>query len=338
MENTGIIPEVSNVEVEASAPEAVEAVASEGKKLEGANDPNESFDSWLKRTESEKKGSSNDKKTETKEAASKDSGKKEATKEEAVSNNKADPKADASKAPETVESPLKVGDKEYKAKDIESMSKQLEDYKANEGKTARQLQDLVKILQEDPAKVFNKLGIKKELIEEYLWKNHYEYETLSPEQKIAKLEGEKKSQLEASAKAEQEAKDKAQYESNRIYWTGVIKEGLDSQGLPETEWTVQRMAGYIKRAKDQGINASHHEIAKLVREDMENAQKAAVAGLSAEQLAKVLGEDAVKALRQHEVDRLKQAKFENKAAVPQHVERSKKTGKKITNIYDLLED
>ncbi len=311
MENVSNTPELSNIDSNASEGSVDTSVNSTENnatepKLSGENDPNESFSSWLERQNSKKETKTEPKQEKSEKTVLKGTGNEKVEPKETKQAEAKDVSKDSvekTSKPEQVstEAEIKVGDKSFKAKDLEKVLADAEALKTNETKVTKQLQDLVRILKENPGSVLDRLEVPRETLEKYYYEKYLEFDQLTPEQKVEKLQAKERDRVEAERKAQQESVERERYEANRKYWAGVIKESLDSEGVPETEWTVQRMAGYIKQAKDKGIQASNQEIAKLVKEDLQNAQKAALAGLRPEELTKVLGDEAVKALRQHEL-------------------------------------
>lgn len=349
MENITGTPNTASVET--SSEPIVDQGSTENNatesKLSGENDPNESFSDWLKREQAKNKAKETEKVTSEKSKEEKprvdkvvakepeDSNAK-VTKEPENSNSKvAKSESEAEKAPEQV---LKVGEKTYKSEDIEKLVKDSTETSTKLETVTNQLKDLVNIIKTKPGEVLDRLEVPREVIEEYYYKKYMEWETLTDAQRVEKLQNEKKEREDNENKAKAEAAEKARVERNREYWSNVIKNSLQTEGVPENEWTIQRMAGYIRQSQEKSLNVPHNEIAKMVKEDLYNAQREAFKGMSPEQLIEAIGEEAAAKFRQHETEKFKQTKFEQKPAQTTSEPKPKKPGKRYSNVYQILDE
>jgi hypothetical protein len=75
--------------------------------------------------------------------------------------------------------------------------------------------------------------------------------------------------------------------------------------LPQTKGVVAEIARYISQATEIGYEMTPTEAAKLVREDIEDRQRRLYVDSDAETLVKLLGDDALKKIRDYDVGRLK---------------------------------
>ncbi len=326
---TPIAPDVSvDTGIDASVDTSVDT---DSEPEVSSSTKDESFHDWLKRRNSEKE-------VKTKTPPKED---KPAVKIPPEDANVAAELKDTLATKDLVEpatQSLKVGDKEYKSQDVENMTAEIAKYKNQEAVTTQQLGDLVNTLRTNPGKILDKLEVSRDIIEKYYFEKYLEQDTLTAEQKLERYQKADQERQAAEQQQQQEQQQKAQEERNRAYWSDQIKTALTGEGLPETPWTINRMAGYIKNAKDQGINVPSAELAKLVRQDITEAQKAALQGLNPEQLIQALGKEGVAKLRQHETEKFKQTKFENRNPGKSRVEKPKAPGKKYSSPYDLLDD
>ena len=339
-------PETTPIE-EVSQEGGVQESASESKS-EGQDNPNESFSDWLKRQKGDSVSKS--KESETAPKKSDTNTPKPSESDKKVPDPAKTPDESPLKEPTedvlSSEPEVKIGDKVYKAKDIEALAKSESDTKAAHEKTLEQVETFVTILKTEPGRIFDKLledPAVSEVFESYLMKRYVEpakFKTLPPEEKVAhyeKLEADRRAEEEADKRAEAETKAQADAEANRKAWTDKFNESLAKAGLPQNEWTLARMAGYMKQSFAKGLKVTPDDVIDNVRSDLVEAHKATLQNLDPEQLAAALGEETLGKLRARDVEKLKQGKFENKNPGKGKVEKPEKTKKKLTSIYELLD-
>ncbi len=343
MSDISVVPSIApDVSVDTGA-DVSSDVASEldsGSEVESSTSTkDESFSDWLKRHNSEK-GAKAKEPAKTEKAPTKIPPEDATVAAELKDLNADAPKdlKDLKDAKAPAEQTIKVGDKEYKSQDVEQMTAEITKYKNQEAVTTQQLGDLVNTLRTNPGKILDKLEVSRDIIEKYYFEKYLEQDTLTAEQKLERYQKADQERQMAEQQRIQAEQQKAQEDRNRAYWSEHIKTALTGEGLPETPWTINRMAGYIKNAKDQGINVPSSELAKLVKQDIVEAQKAALQGLNPEQLVQALGQEGVAKLRQHDTEKFKQTKFENRNPGKSRVEKPKPPGKKYRSPYDILDD
>lgn len=282
------------------------------------NDPNESFSDWMAR---QGKG-----KEEAK--APKEEVKKEETSEK---KEEEAPKDDSKEKTES----LKVGDKEYKAEDIETLVKSSADLETLKS----EITDMFEQLRTSPGEWFDKLGVSQKAIEDYYYSKYIEPGTLTAEQKLERYEQRDKAAKEAEETSKRQQAEEAQKEHYRQQWTKDISAAIQEAGLPNNEFTTAKVASYLKAALAKGVQASPRDVMDLVKQDLESTHKSSLTGMTPEQLAATLGPEMMAKLRQHEVDKYKTTKFENKNPGKGALKdtKSQEVKRKVSSVYDLLD-
>jgi hypothetical protein len=112
---------------------------------------------------------------------------------------------------------------------------------------------------------------------------------------------------------EAEIKKKREEIRGRIdkQFTAALKE----EKLPATPYTVARMADIVARnlREDPLWDATPAELARLVREDLQSELARVIQGLPPDQVEAFLGVETVKALRKHDLERVKNPKLQGQA-------------------------
>jgi hypothetical protein len=232
------------------------------------------------------------------------------------------PKKDAKKEQAKEVWKLKVNGKEidFDASDKEAVKREVQKgLAANErfehsAKIEKQAKSFVQNLQSNFGDVIThpSLGIPKEQIiswaEQYLFRERVQPEMMSPEERERMQE---KAELETYRK--REAREKQEREAQRVEqlkeqfradWSKKFAEALDSGGLPKTDWTVTRMAQYMRQA---GKNGHKHiqpvDVVEYVQRDWINAQKDLYANMDGEKLLEILGSENVDKIRKANLKR-----------------------------------
>lgn len=181
-------------------------------------------------------------------------------------------------------------------------------------KYRRQAQILTELLQRDPLALVSqaaKLQGKdaRKMVEEWLWKNHIELETKSPEEREKILERRELERLREQEKTAKEKEREALFEKAKTVYSqhferDIIK-ALETGGIPKTPRSVERMAQYLLQARQVGVRLGAADVLPLVKQDIEKEFKELVGSMQGESLANFLGEDVMKNVRDFEVARLK---------------------------------
>lgn len=343
VENTGAVEGVSEVVENVESSESPK----EGSEFVGVAGSPSDYEAWLEAREA---------KTETKAPKTEkvESAPKVAEPKSPVVEKKDEPKVEAAKEAlktEKVEekpvvpSKLKVGDKEYGETEIADLVKASETSAKAVEEVRAQAQQLINLLQTDPAQIFDHIQMPREAIEKWYYEHYMEPSLLTPEQRQAKAD---RAQLERFKKAEAErvAKEEAaQAEALRKRYheefTASIQNALTETGLPVTEWSISQTARYLSKEFAAGNKAATPtSVAAKVKADWIELQNSVLKGMTPEQLAASLGNEAVAKLRQHDV-----SKLNNDAFKPAPKTESKPAAKKdskdkprFKNLYDGLPD
>lgn len=342
---TDINVSTSTAPIESSeVAESLEGVEASGEaKVSGENDPNESFSDWLKRQDSSKgsKASKSDS-SESKLPPAPDISDKV---EKALEGDA----KDATESPVSNENDnirvLKVGDKKFKAEDVAKLDKDFAEvntkYESQVQENQRMIADVEKFvdtLRKNPGEILDRFKITQEQIEQYLWDKHYKFKNESPIDKATRLEKELNDIKNKDENDRLNARRQQEIEANTKFWQGKIKEGLDAHGLPENQYTVQRMVGYIQQMQQKGLNISMADLANYVKQDYEAAQAESLKNMSPDQVAKVLGKETLDKVRAQEVEKLKQDKFKNTNPGQGKIKREEPKKKVHKSVYDMLDD
>lgn len=173
----------------------------------------------------------------------------------------------------------------------------------------KQAEDILKFAQENPAEFFKKTGKNaRQWAEEYLIEE-LKREQWTPEQKKAAENEAKLKQYETERKAEQDRKDQAERDqlqkSHHDRYETLFIEALTQSGLPRTPYTVKRMAELQLVNLRKKLNLDAGQLAKVVREDYINEQKALFGALEGDKLLELMGPDFVKKLSKAQIAQLK---------------------------------
>lgn len=129
-------------------------------------------------------------------------------------------------------------------------------------------------------------------------------------------------ELEA-ANAKIEAQEKAAKDFETEKQRNVVRQKIDQQftsalkevDLPKTPYTVARMADVLQRnlREDPRFDATPKELAQLVQEDLRMELVTVARALGPGQLEEFLGADAIKALRKHDLDKVRNPALSGRA-------------------------
>lgn len=237
---------------------------------------------------------------------------------------------------------IKVNGKEYTEPEINKAMTDLENTVSDNKKQFEEINSTIDKflhkLRTDPGELFDKIGITRDAIEKYYMEKYVEPSKLTAEQKLQKMEDEK-AENTRKAVEQQKAQERAQsQEYHRQQYLTQISGAIKEAGLPETDWVVSRMAGYMQLAMQNKQSwITPKDIAPLVEQDLIKLQTSSLVSLPADKIVARLGEDVIKKIREHDTKNLKAGKFENTNPGTGTVERKEKKGKRITSVYDMLD-
>lgn len=226
------------------------------------------------------------------------------------------------KAPET---PAEVKKRKYK---VDGQDFEVEESKLDElvqkglgadkrfkeaAKYREQAEMLVDLLGKKPMALLEKAAKEngtdlRKMLEDYLWENFFKLEGMKPEERQAEENRRKLAELEAEKKERQTAEERARTQKLQEHYRGEferdIMSALDAGGIPRTPRTVGRMAYYMAEGLKQGVKLSAKDVAPLVQEDYQSDFRDMFGKATPDLLAKILGDEGLKKLRDFEMARL----------------------------------
>lgn len=204
-------------------------------------------------------------------------------------------------------------------------------------KLQKQAEQLVEMLKDKKSlwQIAEKLGHDPRALAEELLAERLKDEMMDPRDRELRDTKEKLTKYEREQQEIREAKEREMHEGLKAkyakeYETQFIQ-ALDSTGLPGNKQTVAAMAKYIHEAATQGYKISAEEAAKLVREDIETAQKRLLADLDGEKLVKLLGDDLANKVRKWDTSRLKNPESMLRTPEQQTQTTRREVGKTLSN-------
>jgi hypothetical protein len=212
---------------------------------------------------------------------------------------------------------------------------------------------LLDTLKTNPGAVLNKLGVTREQIEDMYFEQFLEPEINPIAAKARALEKELNerravdSEREAQAVAAQkevEAQEHAKaVEAATVRLHNEFNEALSKEGLPVNDFLKGRMGAYMAQAFQEGhthVNAM--DVVKLVKQEWAETNKNLMTQLDPEALIATLGDDVVEKIRQHQVAKATQTKFQSTTKEPEVAKRvkpeDKPKRKTFSSIYDMLDE
>lgn len=172
-----------------------------------------------------------------------------------------------------------------------------------------QIRQIFEIARNDPDRLLRELGVDALSYAEQRILKEIEEEKKPQEQREAerwKTEAQKAREEAEKYRREQEERIQA---AETEKWVGtfnkMIDDTLQKVGLPKNAFYVGRVGKLIETAIANGMDADVEEMAAALKEEFSVESRAAYGSLPAEELAKMLGEDKIKELREWDVGRLR---------------------------------
>ncbi|NCN38766.1 MAG: hypothetical protein GW914_00100, partial [Candidatus Aenigmarchaeota archaeon] len=181
-------------------------------------------------------------------------------------------------------------------------------------KVQKQAEQFLEMLQRDPEAVLShpSLGVNlREFAENYLYKQLQE-ERLSPEEKQSKIEKQELEQYRAEREEQKKAQEAEKMEQLKEQYRQDYQQkfvsALEKTGIPKTDWSIKRMADYMREAIRRGhSNISPEDVAPMVKQDWLSAQRELLSSLDGEQLIEMVGKDTAEKIRKHQVGQVNKA-------------------------------
>jgi hypothetical protein len=169
--------------------------------------------------------------------------------------------------------------------------------------------DTLKLLfQQDPARL--KSTIEDMLLEEL------EDEMLPEADRNLKKTQKELEEYKRLIAEQEEQKQSAQMAALEDHYSNQIEtqiiDVLENSPLPKNAKTVQRIAFYMHRGAQRGMDLKPSDVLPLVQEDIQDDINAIIKNASPEQLIQLLGEDKLKVIRKQDLQRVKGAMFDGR--------------------------
>jgi len=215
-------------------------------------------------------------------------------------------------------------------------------------KTAKQAAAFVKALKEDPESVLShkSLGLDLEVLaEKILWKRLQE-SLKTPEDKAREAQEKEhstqKEELDRYRKRDQDAEAEAKAgrietlkEQYRQDWTQKFSAALDSVSIPRDDWTLNRMAQYMRAGLKSNPGIQPKDVAHLVEADWHRTQKTTLTSLDGDELMKYLGEEVAEKVRKAQLKKF-QEKEGGDAPAKENSQGSKTPKKVWSSVEEML--
>lgn len=231
---------------------------------------------------------------------------------------------------------LKIDGKEeeFDATDEEAVKREVQKGRASQrrfeqaARVQKQAEAFIENLVRDPFSVLehpqlaNRIPDLRDRVEKWLY-GKVQHDSMTPEQKQAMAEKRELEQYRTQRETEKAARERQRLdglkEQKRQELTQQFTEAMDTGGLPVTDWTVQRMANYMKQARAKGMShIKPTDVVDLVRNDWLAAQRQMFGRLEGTKLIEILGKDTADKIRRADLAALEgsRAPQQNRASAP----------------------
>lgn len=207
--------------------------------------------------------------------------------------------------------------------------------------TTKQAERFVELLKTNPRAVLEHPGLGidlKKMAEQIVWENMQaaakppkSAQEIQHEKDMAELEERRAKDKQAEAEKKQKDRDELK-EKFRQDWSKKFTEVLNTAKLPVTDWTLTRMAAYMRQAlanKNTAIQPA--DVVDMVREDWVNAQREMYGHLDGEALIKMLGDDNAEKVRKAQLARFQGGTPPREAPVDR-----KDAAKRYSTVEDMM--
>jgi hypothetical protein len=178
----------------------------------------------------------------------------------------------------------------------------------------------IKVLQDNPIELMKHPALRekmKEAAEEFLYEDIQRSQMSEEEIEAANMREELeryRRKDQERAQKEKQTRDQELQERYRADYERQFIDAIEGSGLPKTDWTIQRMAGYMRQALRQGLtNVTPRDVLALVKKDWAQTQTEMYSNLDGDKLIETLGAEVAEKIRRADV-----AKFKSGAQRPQH--------------------
>lgn len=287
-----------------------------------SDDPSEgeSFEDFKKRTESRK---SKKAKGKAKTQAQPESDDSEDSEDSEDSDSEPEAKETKAKESESKDAfkpvKLKAGDQEVEVGSLEELTRIAQkgfgaEKKFQEAaKIRQQAENILQAIQDNPLELMKHPSLREKFeaaAEELIWEKIQKEQMSAEERELmeskAELERYRKAEHERQ-QAERQRQQQELQEKYRADYQRQFIEALETGGVPKSDWSVQRMALYMKQALAQGMkHITPKDVVGYVKRDWMKAQADLYGALDGDRLIETLGADVVEKIRKADVSKFKQ--------------------------------
>lgn len=208
---------------------------------------------------------------------------------------------------------------------VEYLTKQLQLAKAAQramqenSSFQKQVQDFLGGFKKDTRAALLQMGIDPKEFAASVIEEEIKKQQMSPEErerqelqdKIRKLEEERKSEKEQTEKQEYERLLQQEYEKVE----SQISTALESSGLPKSPYAIKKVADYMMVAAEKGVELSAADIAPIVREEIQKEMRELIAALDEDGAEEFIGKEIINKIRKKNLSRSKQTPASLKAQI-----------------------
>jgi len=282
------------------------------------------------------------KKTKDKDSAT-DNSKKEAGKGQQEEENSQESEEKPAQGEERHTIKVNGEEKELTTKELIVLAQKAEasEQRFQEGASSKkQVQAVMDMAKNDTMKFLDKLGVDPEKVEQWLYDNHIAPSILQGEEK-EQWERNKEFERLKEKDSEREEKDKKdRQEQTRQAWSNKIIGAIKSSpNIPQTDWSVNRVAQYMQRAIKGGFrDVTPEEVIPYVEKDWNKIKSSQMDSLDEDQMLDYLGEAGTEKVRKALLKKHKagQRKPRSQRAAPKAADKRGTRKKHPRSPYDLI--
>lgn len=223
-------------------------------------------------------------------------------------------------------------DKEFKTMVSSYKAQKTSDMATRKARDQEKLvSEIANMIQTDPWTLLQRAGYDpRKLAEEYLTQA-IEEDMLPENEKELRRVRQEKEEIERQYKEEMSRREKEQMdiavEQYKMDISNQIIHELENSSLPKNANSIARIADYLLKAEQRGINANVKQIIKLVEEDLAIFNGSYLKSIDPSKRISYIGEDLLKQIRQDDLARLKTTQSQASQSSPKP---RQSTNKKLT--------
>lgn len=169
--------------------------------------------------------------------------------------------------------------------------------------------EIAELIQHNPKELLKRAGYDIRQFSEQILAEMIEEEMLPEAERELKKERREKELLQKQIEEHTKARDEEQLnyltkQAENDYTQSIIS-ALEGSKLPKSPDVVRRIAYYMLKGEQKGINVNPKQIVPLVEEDIRNLQTSMLDSLDPAALMEFLGEERMKKIRKADIERVK---------------------------------